>query len=54
MRVEQIIAELLQTCTGPVSGKTIALFVGVLGALRSAIPVLYLENGYGIWKVQLS
>ncbi len=46
MRLKQLAAELLQICTGPILGKTLATFIGVLGALRLAIPAaLILARG---------
>jgi Reverse transcriptase (RNA-dependent DNA polymerase) len=46
MRLKQLAAELLQTCTQPCVGRAVATFVGVLGALRLAIPAaLILARG---------
>jgi hypothetical protein len=46
MRLKQLAAALLQTCTRPVLGKEVATFVGVLGLLRLAIPAaLILARG---------
>jgi hypothetical protein len=46
LRVKQLAAQLLQTCTRPIVGKTLATVIGVLGALRLAIPAaLILARG---------
>jgi Reverse transcriptase (RNA-dependent DNA polymerase) len=46
MRVKQLAAQLLSTCTQPVVGEAVSSFVGVLGALRLAIPAaLILARG---------
>jgi Reverse transcriptase (RNA-dependent DNA polymerase) len=46
MRVKQLAGELLQGSGQPVPGRTVATFIGVLGALRLAIPAtLILSRG---------
>jgi Reverse transcriptase (RNA-dependent DNA polymerase) len=46
MRVKQSAVELLQGSANPVPGRTVATFIGVLGALRLAIPsTLILSRG---------
>ena len=46
MRVKELAEGLLQDCRQPVSGRAVATFVGVLGALRMAVPAaLILSRG---------
>lgn len=46
MRVKELAAGLLQDCRQPVPGRAVATFVGVLGALRMAVPAaLILSRG---------